>query len=79
MIAAGLDEGIQFSITGGKVSDIKAGLELIENMEFSKNHEYLAMDREYSAYATIELSEKKGIIVVVPPKNHSKNLGNIID
>jgi hypothetical protein len=70
MIAASPDEGLKFSVTGGQVSDIKAGLEFIENMDFLKNHEYLAMDKEYSAYVTLELCQKKGIIAVLPPFKH---------
>ena len=32
----------------------------------------IAMDRGYSAYVTIELCKKKGIIAVVPPKKSFK-------
>lgn len=72
MIAAGPDEGLCFSITGGEVSDIKAGLELIENTKFSEDQEWLAMDRGYSAYVTIDLCRDKKIIAVVPPKKNLK-------
>lgn len=72
MIAAGPDEGITFSITGGETADIKAGLELIKETEFSDANEYLAMDRGYSAYITLEVCENKKIIAVVPPKKTFK-------
>ena len=42
-------KGLNF--LGGEVSDIKA-----ENMKFSENHEYIAIDRGYSV--TIELCKK---------------------
>ena len=73
MICAGPDEGLNFSVTGGGVSDIKAGLELIEKTEFSETRKWLAMDRGYSAYVTMELCGKKGLVAVVPPKKNFKS------
>jgi hypothetical protein len=73
MISAGPDEGICFSVTGGAVSDIKAGLKLIKETEFNENHKWLAMDKGYSAYVTIKMCEEKDLIAVVPPKSSFKN------
>jgi transposase len=68
MICAGPDEGMDFSITGGEVSDIKAGLELIRTATFAESRKYLAMDRGCSAYVTRDLCQGKELIAVVPPK-----------
>lgn len=72
MIVAWSDEGIDFSITWGEVSDIKAGLEIIKQDTFSQENEYLVMDKGYSSYIMIELCESKWIIAVVPPKTSFK-------
>ena len=72
MIAAGPDEGMVFSITGGGVADIKAGLELIDKAKFHGANTWIAMDKGYSAYITFEVCKKKGLIAVVPPKSNMK-------
>jgi len=72
MIAAGPDEGLNFSITGGEVSDIKAGLTLIKTTEFADTRKWLVMDRGYSAYVTLDLCKDKKLIAVVPPKKNFK-------
>lgn len=71
MIAGWPDEGIEFCVTGGQVSDIKVGLEIVQNFDVSQ-YEYLAMDRWYSSYVMMQLCEDKWIIAVIPPKTSFK-------
>ena len=75
MIAWWPDEWIAFSITGGEVSDIKAGLQIVEEFDFS-SYEYLVMDRWYSSYVMMDLCESKWVIAVVPPKTSFKKQWN---
>ena len=72
MIAAGPDEGLVFSITGGETAARKAGLELIRSTDFNPQRTWLSMDRGYSAYVTIEVCAEKGLVAVVPPKSSHK-------
>ncbi|VAW11223.1 hypothetical protein MNBD_BACTEROID03-2552 [hydrothermal vent metagenome] len=72
MICASPGQGMDFSITGGGVADIKAGLSLIGETEFAGANTWIAMDKGYSAYITLETCEKKGLIAVVPPKTSHK-------
>lgn len=73
MFCAGPDEGMDFSITGGEVSDIKEGLRLVQDIEFLETRKWLAMDRGYSAYVMTNLCAEKKLIAVVPPKKNMKN------
>lgn len=72
MIAGDPDHGMHFVLTGGQVSDMKIGKQLIENYSFPKTVDHLAMDKGYSSYEIVELCERKGINPVVPPKGNMK-------
>lgn len=65
-------KGFFFPLTGGNVSDIKAGKELITKTTFSEARLYLVMDKGYSCYEMIALCQEKGLEPVVPPKSNHK-------
>jgi transposase len=81
MIAGSPDHGMQFSLTGGEVSDFKAGMALLTNYDFPKSVADLAMDKGYSVYRMVEYCLRRDIEPVVPPKsnflhpwNYNKNV-----
>ena len=70
MIAGDPDHGMHFTLTGGQVNDLKAGMELLENYTFPKSVTDLAMDRGYSSYGMVEHCLRKGVEPSVPPKSN---------
>ena len=72
MIAGDPDHGMHFVLTGGEVSDVKAGKRLLREYSFPKTVDHLAMDKGYSCYEILELCQKKNLTAVVPPKKNMK-------
>ena len=72
MVAGGPDHGIVFRLSPGQTSDIIVGKKLILEHEFRASIEYLAMDKGYSSYETLDICRSKNLEAVVPPKSNFK-------
>lgn len=77
MVTASDRTAVSFSLSAGNAGCGPEGRKLLNFTAADKAHRYLIMDRAYEGDKTRALATDLGYILIIPPKQNRKSLGNM--